>query len=232
MTRMTAMTGTATGAGPHLFSLPWLTAPALALAALFVLSGLVVSGAAEAVEHTGAEVSHIEVSEEAVERGRTVFMEDCRACHGLEYYRDRDYPDGVPPMMDASTAASAFGVEPPDLTLMAVARGKGLEGVSYIYRLLTTYYRTPAGELRNRAFAEETESEGVIAMPQPISADDPELEDKSMDVAVFLHHVAEPTAGDRRSLGTYVVGYMVVLTVLLYVLNRLAWKGVRKKLDL
>lgn len=200
--------------------------------ALVILSGLAFSGPAAAVEHTGAEISHIDLSDEAVERGRTVFMESCRACHGLAYYRDRDFSDGVPPMMDGETATTAFGVEPPDLSLMAVARGKGLEGVSYIYRLLTTYYQTPAGEIRNRAFAEETESEGIIAMPQPIPASDPELERKAMDVAVFLYHAAEPTAGDRKHLGKYVMGYMVVLTVLLYLLNRVVWKGVKKKLEL
>lgn len=199
---------------------------------IFLVTVLLLPASAVAVEHTGLERKSIDLSAEAVERGRTVYMNYCVTCHGLEYFRDKEHPDGIPPALDAESARSAFGVEPPDLSLMAMARGKGIEGVVYIYRLLTTYYRTSEGEVRNRAIAELTESEGVIAMPQPIPPEDPELEEKAMDVAVFLLHVAQPEAGERTRLGRFVLGYMVVFTVLLFVLNRLTWKGVKKKLNL
>lgn len=197
------------------------------VAAAFVAPALV-----WAVEHTGYEPRYIDTSKEAVERGREVFSNHCRTCHGLKYYRGESGQGGVEPLMDPATAAEAFGTEPPDLTLMAKARGRGAEGVQYIYRLLTSYYQTPDGEMLNRAFAEYTETEGSIAMPPPIPLDDPELEKKAMDVSVFLLHTAEPWARESRSIGTYAMAYMVVLTGLLFIVNKLTWKGTRKKLDL
>ena len=197
------------------------------VAAAFVAPALV-----KAVEHTGYEPRYIDTSPEAVERGREVFMSHCRTCHGLRYYRGEDNRGGVEPAIDPETAARTFGTEPPDLTLMAKARGGGKEGVQYIYRLLTSYYQAPEGEMLNRAFAEYTETEGRIAMPPPISLDDPGLEKKSMDVSVFLLHTAEPWSSDSRSIGRYAIAYMVVLTGILFIVNKLTWKGTRKKIDL
>lgn len=66
-----------------------------------------------------------------------------------------------------------------------------------------------------------------IAMPPVLSKDDPELESKAKDVAAFLSYAAEPSANERKGLGRYVMGYMVVLTALLYFLNRKTWKGIK-----
>jgi len=166
----------------------------------------------------------------AVERGRGVFVSNCNACHGLKYYRDKDHRQGYAPLMDAETAAATFGVAPPDLSLMASARGKSTRGADYIYELLTGYYTDTDGKVKNRAFAEETQSEGVIAMPQPIADDDPKLQEQARDVAEFLYTVSNPDEPKRRSLGKYVMAYMVVMTVLLYALNKMTWKKVSKKL--
>lgn len=184
---------------------------------------------AYAAEEAEAEVHlKLDLSPETIERGKEVFMNHCRLCHGLKYYRGEDFGSGIPPLMDPSTAADTFGAAPPDLSLMAAARGKGTEGAEYVYRLLNTYY-TEDGVVKNRAFAEETQGEGVIAMPQPISQGDPELEEKSAAVSAFLYKVSDPSMDDRRSIGRYVLVYMVILTGVLYVLNRFTWKGVKKK---
>lgn len=166
---------------------------------------------------------------EAYSRGMGLYMQHCVACHGLKYFRGPDAPDGIPPALDPESAQAAFGVVPPDLTLMASARGKGLEGAEYLYDLLTTYYIAD-GEIRNRAFAEETHTEGAIAMPPPIPMDDPELSEKSRDIAAFLYLVSEPSLADRKSLGPWVLGYMALLTAVLYVLNRYTWKEEKRKL--
>ncbi|MCL4873808.1 hypothetical protein KJ039_06985 [bacterium] len=166
---------------------------------------------------------------EAYSRGMGLYMQHCVACHGLKYLRGPDAPDGISPALDPESAQAAFGVVPPDLTLMASARGKGLEGVEYLYNLLTTYY-IEDGEIRNRAFAEETHTEGAIAMPPPIPMDDPELSEKSRDIAAFLYLVSEPSLADRKRLGPWVLGYMALLTAVLYVLNRYTWKEEKRKL--
>lgn len=178
-----------------------------------------------------AERPRIDINQSSVEKGQSVFVSVCNACHGLKYYRDRDHRDGYAPLMDAGTAAATFGVAPPDLSLITSARGKSTEGADYVYEFLTGYYTDASGVVKNRAFAEETQTEGVTAMPQPIAADDPELEEKARDVAAFLYTVSDPSEPERRSLGKYVMAYMVIMTALLYALNKVTWKKVNKKLE-
>src|SRR3972149_3388254 len=130
----------------------------------------------------------------------------------------------------AFAADQAFGVAAPDLSLMASARGKGIEGTEYIYRILTTYYTAPEGGIRNRAFAEETHTDGQIAMPPPIPMDDPELAQKSKDVSAFLFLVSEPAREERKSIGPWAVGFMALLTIVLYMLNSYTWREQKGKL--
>lgn len=182
-----------------------------------------------AVPAFAAEDIKIELTPEAVERGRAFYTQYCVACHGLKYYRGEDAMTGIPPAMDAASAEAAFGVVPPDLSLMASARGRGDEGALYIYRLLTTYY-TAEGQIRNKAFAEETQTDGAIAMPPPIPTDDPELRQKAADISAFLLKVSDPSREERRGIGPWIMVYMVLLTVVLYVLNRYTWREVKKKL--
>lgn len=68
-------------------------------------------------------------------------------------------------------------------------------------------------------------------MPQPLSYDDPEFKEKAMDVSAFLLTVAEPNGPERKKLGPYVLAYMFILTVLLFFINRLTWKGVKKTIE-
>lgn len=198
------------------------------LAALIATLSLSEFAAQEAFGQPEETYQEMDTGPEAAGRGRAVFMEACNSCHGLKYLREGAVL-GLRPVMDPASAKEAFGVEPPDLSLMASARGKDKAGARYIQRLLTTYYTDKDGQVRNRAFAEETQGDGTIAMPQPISADDPDLEKKAHDVAVFLLHVAVPEAEERESTGVYVLIYMAVLTALLYSLNKATWKGVKKR---
>lgn len=191
-------------------------------AVIFVLA---VASAALAFE--GAKM---ELGPEAVERGRALYARYCLACHGLKYYRGPDATAGMEPAMDPASAEAAFGVAPPDLSLMASARGRGDDGAKYIYDLLTTYYTSEDGQVRNRAFAEETASDGAIAMSPPIPVDDPELSGKAADISAFLLEVSDPSRHERAAFGPWVMAYMVILTAVLYALNRLTWKGVKKRL--
>lgn len=162
----------------------------------------------------GVKLPHIKIdmSKEAIKRGEEIFKTVCNGCHGLKYL-------GYQAQMDPAVARAAFGKEAPDLSLMAKARGKRDEGARYIYALLTSYNETPE---KNSIFPN-------IAMPPVLSKDDPQFEQKAKDVAAFMLYAAEPTSAERRHLGKYVLVYMIVLTALLYALNRKTWKGVKKK---
>lgn len=173
----------------------------------------------------------IELSPGAIERGEEVFMTTCRLCHGLEFWRGMENPEGIKPLMDPQAAKAAFPIEPPDLSVIAKARGRRLNGALYIYQLLTTYYEAEDGTFKNMAYGSWNKTDGTITMPPPFSPDDPELETKARDVSAFLYHVAEPTASERKRLGRYVLVYMVILTGLLYAINRRVWKGIDKKLE-
>lgn len=149
--------------------------------------------------------------EAAIKRGEAVFRTSCQACHSLKY-------SGYEAKMTAESARNAFGKVPPDLNLMTKARGGGSRGAAYIAALLAGYDDTPE---KNSVFPN-------IAMPRAFSRDDPELARKAGDVSAFLDDAADPSQGERRSLGRYVLGYMVFLGALLYALNRRTWKGIRK----
>jgi len=173
---------------------------------------------------------NINLTPESIERGRGLFTQYCSACHGLKYLRSTGASKGLSPAMDPASAEAVFGVVPPDLSLMAAARGRGAEGGEYIFHLLTSYYTDKDGQIKNRAFAEETKTDGAIAMPPPIPMDDPALNEKAADISAFLLEVADPTAGERLKIGPWVIAYMVLLTMVLYLLNRLTWKAVKKRL--
>lgn len=180
-----------------------------------------------AVLHTPAfaeEGVKIKLTPEGIERGSALFTQYCSGCHGLKFHKG-----GVAPALDPQAAEAAFGVAPPDLSLMTSARGRGDKGGEYIYSLLTSYYIVD-GQMRNRAFAEETKTDGAIAMPPPIPMDDPALKEKAADISVFLLDVADPSREERLSIGPWVLSYMGLLTAVLYLLNWYTWKDVKKKL--
>jgi cytochrome c1 len=150
------------------------------------------------------------VDEAAIARGKAVFSQLCHPCHSLRYRGERT------PLSERE-ALAAYGKVPPDLSLMALARGREQRGADYIAGLLTAYEDSPA---RNRVFP-------GIAMPAPLSAADPDLRRKAGDVASYLLFVADPHAAERRRLGYGVLGYLGVLAGLLFLVNRRTWVGLR-----
>lgn len=172
-------------------------APALALLAAVAVGACGVAARA---------ATAVPLEDAAVARGKVVFAEVCHACHGLRYL-------GEAALMPESAALAAFGKIPPDLSLMALARGRGRQGADYIAALLTGYTGA-AG--KNRVFP-------GIAMPAPFPADDPGLKKKADDVAAYLLHAADPHDAERRRLGPRVLAYLGLLTALLFLVYRRTW---------
>lgn len=126
------------------------------------------------------------------------------------------------------------GAAPPDLSLMAKAR---MGGADYIFSLLTGYEEAPAhvqlasGMNYNPYFAG-----GQIAMAPPLSDDivtyadgtPATVEQMAHDVTAFLMWAAEPKLEDRTSLGFRVMIFLVILSVLLYFVNRKVWAPVKR----
>jgi len=173
-----------------------------------------------------------------VEHGLDTYMANCNSCHSLKYIKYRnlvaagmdkakvDALRGDKPMnaaimsqMSAEDAAQAFGVAPPDLSLMAVARDGG---VNYVYSYLLGYYSGPEGS-GNHIYP-------VTKMPDILgisSATDPaqraEIAEKARLITSFLSWAADPHAQERIHIGYYVIAYLFLLTILLYLVKKRVW---------
>ena len=144
-----------------------------------------------------------------------------------------------------AAAASNNGAAPPDMSLLAKARGitRGFPqfvwdiftqyqegGPDYIYSLLTGYENPPAGvEVAegthyNPYFA----GAAALAMAQPISDDQVTYEDGSpqtvdqyaKDVAAFLMWAAEPHLEERKRTGFMVMVFLLIFTGLIYLTKK------------
>jgi ubiquinol-cytochrome c reductase cytochrome c1 subunit len=212
----------------------------------------------------------------SAQRGARNFVSYCLGCHSLQYERwsrlgqDLAIPqrlleqDLLPPgdnatqyiltSMPAADAATWFGKTPPDLSLMARARGR-----DYIYQFLKTFYVEPArqtgvnnlrlpttamphvlSELEGlkRAVFREVASRGEGGQithsqvfdhfeqlaPGRLSA--AQYDDFVRDTVNFLDYVSEPTQTARRALGIWVVLFLLVFTWLAWLVKREYWKDV------
>lgn len=177
---------------------------------------------------------------EALKRGAQTAVGTCMGCHNLKYltYHDllalgftkqkidemragQSLGAALISQTPPESSLAAYGKIPPDLSLMAKARDGGPR---YIYTLLTSFYQDSEGNTNNRLFS-------GIKMPDILgagTANDPaarhELQTKAAEVAAFLNWAADPHANQRRHLGYYVIGYLIVLTGLLYLLKRRIWR--------
>ena len=142
-------------------------------------------------------------------------------------------------------AASNNGAAPPDLSLMAKARGitRGFPtfvfdmftqyqegGPDYIYSLLTGYEEAPEGvEIpAGGHYTPYFANAAALAMAPPLSDgivtyDDgaPEtLDQYAKDISAFLMWTAEPKLEARKQTGLTVMVFLVILTVLVYLTKK------------
>ncbi|MEO5327776.1 MAG: cytochrome c1 [Magnetococcus sp. THC-1_WYH] len=227
----------------------------------------------------------------AAKRGAQVAVEVCMACHSISLVKfdqlrqlglteaevkslaevqGRTKADRMNGALDEISAKDAFGVVPPDLSLITKAR-KGYE--DYTYAILNGYLNDAERELVNKVMADGSVSDqealelqsallinthdkdhvkatlerligganfnkyfpgNFLAMPQPLNngqvsytdGTENSLKQLSHDVVTFLSWAAEPTVAERKSLGFWVLGYLFILTVLLYAVKRRIWAAV------
>jgi ubiquinol-cytochrome c reductase cytochrome c1 subunit len=214
----------------------------------------------------------------SLQRGARNFMNYCLGCHSLKYERwsrlgeDLKIPpallqqDLMPPgdkttsyiltAMPAADSENWFGKTPPDLSLMARARGR-----DYLYQFLKTFYvdpdpkrptgvnnlRLPATAmphvlaevegLKRAVFRDLTTPvagggvthEQVFDHFEPLSAGRLSAADYDAfvrDTVNFLDYVSEPTQTARRALGVWVVLFLLVFTWLAWLVKREYWKDV------
>lgn len=162
-----------------------------------------------------------------------------------------DYFPAPFPNTEAAAAANG-GAAPPDMSLLAKARGveRGFPqfvfdiftqydagGPDYIHSLLTGYDQTPPAGM---VIPEGTHynpyfMSGVsLKMPKPLSDgqvtyDDgaPQTVDQySRDISAFLMWAAEPHMEARKHTGINVLFFLLVFGALVYLVKRKVWEGV------
>jgi ubiquinol-cytochrome c reductase cytochrome c1 subunit len=193
----------------------------------------------------GEKLDHIKVDTDlpAIARGVDDLMNNCHSCHNLKYITyldlqklgiDKQKIDGwrgdqpldssLASLMSDEVAMQSFNLVPPDLSLMTKAREGG---ANYVYSYLLGYYNTPDGVTHNRIFP-------ATKMPDPLGistatdhAQRIEIRNTAHDIVSFLSWAADPHEQERHRLGYYVIGYLLILTLLLYFVKKQIWSRLK-----
>ena len=215
----------------------------------------------------------------AMQRGARTFVNYCMSCHSAAYSRynrvgaDLGIPDEMmlenlifttdaqgeqskvgslmKNNMTVEYAETAFGIAPPDLTLIARSRG-----VDWLYNYLRGFYidesRIGLG-VNNGVFANVgmphvladlqglqipkygTKSDGHggeqevlvgFEIIKPGSMSKSEYDQTIHDLVAFLDYLAEPYKQTRKNVGTGVIIFLFVFLILAYLLKKEYWKDV------
>ena len=208
----------------------------------------------------------------SLQRGARNYMNYCSGCHSAQYVRfntigkhlglseeemvsnlmfnaDKTF-ETIRAAMPAEDGARWFGQPPPDMSLMARAKG-----ADHIYNFLKGFYLDPdsptgvnnkvlAGtsmphvlwELQGyqrAVFAEHSDGEAMhleFERFEPVTTGSLSLEEYDefvRDTVNFLAYIAEPIRSDRRTIGTWVIIYLVVFLVIAIMLKKQIWKDVK-----
>ncbi len=241
----------------------------LIIALMFALPGAVMAaGAGPQLEH-----ANIDLSDKAsLQRGAKLFVNYCLSCHSAAYQRynrmGRDIGltddqvkenlmlaadkvgETMTIAMPQGDAKRWFGAPPPDLSVIARARG-----VDYIYTYLKTFYideKRPFGVnnavfpdvgmphvlwelegLKKAVMKTEVDHEGhektVIAgyeMVKPGSMTEAEYDEAARDLTAFLTYTGEPIKLERQRLGVWVLLFLAIFFVFAYALKKEYWKDI------
>lgn len=226
---------------------------------------------------------YVQLNDQAsLQRGAKFFMNNCLSCHSLRFMRYDDLARGIgvidttgevdkervekewihtdakitDPILSLLTkeqAEQTFGVEPPDLSLVARSRGK-----NWLFTYLRTFYYDPSqpSGSNNLVFPntampnlfEPLQGRQVpVMVPKLVEIDGQsqevsiitglKLERKGLmnghqftrlttDLVAFLEYVAEPHKLQRYRIGVWVLLFLAIFIILAYLLKREYWQDV------
>ncbi len=209
----------------------------------------------------------------SLQRGAKLFVNYCMGCHSAHFQRynrmARDIGltdkqvlenliftagtkvgDTMQNAMPKVEAKQWFGAAPPDLSVIARARG-----ADYLYTYLRTFYMDdsrpwgvnnavfpavgmphvlwelqgwmkPVFETHEDASGEKIEVLVDVEVAQPGSMTVPEFDAAMADLTNFLVYMGEPIRLERQRLGWWVLFYLLIGTVVFYLLKKEYWKDV------
>ena len=136
---------------------------------------------------------------------------------------------------EKAAQAANGGAYPPDMTVLAKARGGG---VDYIYSLLQGYEDPPAGVTLddgvyynkfmygNKIKMSNQLSDGLVEYSDGTSAT---VEQMAKDVTTFLMWTAEPHLETRHRMGFKAIVYLIILTILVYFSMKKIWSRIESE---
>ena len=241
----------------------------LALGAVLLSGESIAAGGGATLEHANIERDNTS----SLQRGARNFMNYCSGCHSAQYVRfntigkhlelsDEQLRDNlmfnadksfetIQASMPASDAKRWYGVAPPDLSLMARAKG-----VDYLYSFLKGFYLeadSPTGvnnlvlagtsmphvlgglqgyqtanfsEHENEDCSVTTTFDGFEMMSAG-SMDAEQYDEFVRDTVNFLAYISEPVRSDRRKLGVWVLMFLIFFYILASMLKKQIWKDVK-----
>ncbi len=201
----------------------------------------------------------------SLQRGAQFFAANCLACHNAAYMRynrlkdigmseddiKKMLPEGsklgstMKGMMDAESAKAAFGVAPPDLSVVARSRG-----TDWLYTYLRSFYvdaTRPSGvnnlvfpgvampnilgPLQGEQALHVEKHEGghevkTLKLTAPGSMSTAEYNATVGDLVNYLDFMSEPAKLVRYKLGYIVLAFLFVLLILTYLLKKEFWKNI------
>jgi ubiquinol-cytochrome c reductase cytochrome c1 subunit len=209
----------------------------------------------------------------SLQRGARNFMNYCSGCHSAQYVRfntigksldlsEEQLVDNlmfnaektfetIKSSMPPADAARWYGTAPPDMSLMARAKG-----ADYVYNFLKGFYVSPesptgvnnlvlAGtsmphvlwELQGfqaAHFEHHNNDDGSVTTTfegfeqlSPGSMDAEDYDEFVRDTVNFLVYIAEPIRSDRRKLGVWVIMFLIFFFILSVQLKKQIWKDVK-----
>ena len=204
----------------------------------------------------------------SLQRGAQIYVNNCLGCHTLKYQRYVKFIDhlslsketiennlifttgknGEPTKIGSlilnsvnpDSAKEAFGVVPPDLTLIARSRG-----TEWLYTFLTSFYVDKTRPLGvNNALYQNVGMPHVLSwmegLKKPVNMEkdqyeyivkgtmsDKEYQKSITDLVNFLAYVSEPAQLDRYRIGFWVILFLAIFSFLAFLLKIEYWKDVK-----
>jgi ubiquinol-cytochrome c reductase cytochrome c1 subunit len=203
----------------------------------------------------------------SIVHGAKHFVKYCLGCHSIKHIRyqriakdfgldDKKVLTEIAPQgatiynqmhtaMNAHDSAKWFGIQPPDLSLVARSRG-----ADWLNTYLRSFYSDPSKPLgtNNTVFKDvgmpnvfwqlqgEQQPEFIdddgnktiskLTLTTPGSVSEQEFDTMVNDLVNFLVYVGEPVKLERERMGKYVVFYLLMFLVIAYLLKKEFWKDV------
>jgi ubiquinol-cytochrome c reductase cytochrome c1 subunit len=241
------------------------------LALLLLLAPWVAAVAAEGGERLDPAPINLH-NRESLQRGAAIFVNNCLNCHAAATMRfgrltdlglteeqikknllftTQNVGETMTTAMDPKVAKEAFGVVPPDLSLIGRSRGP-----DWLYTYLRSFYRDPSSKSgwNNTLFPNvamphvlwiqqgqqalqvttrvDSESGDKIetrrlVLDQPGTLDRMQYDRYVADLVNYLTWMAEPAQIARKSWGIVTMFFLVIFFIFAWLLKREYWKDVR-----